>query len=166
MVELTPPFLLALRLALEEVLGPLHPRVATLSSAVGGTLCEQGRLDEALDCYQRALAIMEGAYGPHHPDLVHPLVGLAEVALIRRELATAREHAERIVALTETGAVSAYLLTDARFILARVLWTDQAELPRARMLAEQARDGYATLGDLKREDLVEVERWLAEHVVR
>jgi hypothetical protein len=48
-----------------------------------------------------------------------------------------------------------------RFALAEALWATGGDRARARTLAEQARDGYAALGQGRAPDRVRVEAWLA-----
>ena len=58
---------------------------------------------------------------------------------------------ERALTIRTTHEVDPALLAETRFILARALWTAPAthgrDRARARTLAEQARDAYASLGD-------------------
>lgn len=64
------------------------------------------------------------------------------------------------------GGLLPELLADARFVLAKALWSDKTQRSRARALAEQARDAYAKAGEGRIEYLAEAEAWLAEHRVR
>jgi len=68
-----------------------------------------------------------------------------------------RAAAERAAALGDE-------LAETRFELARALWTAPAaegrDRPRARMLAEQARDAYAAAGEAREAERAEVEGWL------
>jgi hypothetical protein len=51
-------------------------------------------------------------------------------------------------------------------VLARALWADRSQRPRARTLAEQARDALAAHGKGREGDLAKVQAWLAEHRAR
>lgn len=49
----------------------------------------------------------------------------------------------------------------AQFALARALWDTGGDKVRARKLAEQARDGFARLGQFREPERQQVIRWLA-----
>jgi eukaryotic-like serine/threonine-protein kinase len=106
------------------------------------------------------LAIREQALGSEHPDLAHPLVGLARIALARGRPADAAALAERAVKVRGDGDAPGGDVAEARFVLARALWDASRERPRALALAEQAREAYREAGDGKAMELAEVEAWL------
>ena len=105
--------------------------------------------------------------GPDHPDLAYPLTGLGQSLLGLTKPADALPLLERALTLRTTHEIDPALLAKTRFALARALWTTPAtqgrDRPRARTLAEQARDAYAALGDATKTELAEVQTWLAEH---
>jgi len=143
----------------ERTLGPRHPDMGNVHSHIAAMLQELDRHAEALEHSQQALSIWEQAWGPEHPRLVYPLLGLALGNRDLEDFATARVHAERAVAIMEAGEVSVELAS-ARFILAQVLWPDQAQRPRALALAKQARDAFAEQGESRRVELERVDAWL------
>jgi len=49
--------------------GPSHPLVAQVDNALAVALYRDGRRDEALEAFDRAIAGFEGALGPEHPQL-------------------------------------------------------------------------------------------------
>jgi hypothetical protein len=73
----------------------------------------------------------------------------------------------RALSIRTTRQVDPVALAQTRFALARALWTAPVaqgrDRPRARTLAEQARDAYTALGDAEKTSLAEVQAWLAEH---
>ncbi len=146
----------------EETLGPEHPSVARLLAHIGIVRWQQGEVAEAEVDLRRALVIQEQASGLDHPHLAYPLVGLAHVALSRRDFEGAQEHAQRVISLYETGDEDPGLLAEARFALARALWTEPDQRGRARTLAQQARDALAAseASGALLVDLAEVEDWL------
>lgn len=85
------------------------------------------------------------------------LVALAAVAQAHGEPAAAREHAELAVAIHERLASDGVELAAARFALAQALWSEPAQRARARALAEQARQGFASRPARQ----AEVDQWLA-----
>ncbi|MCA9651608.1 MAG: serine/threonine protein kinase [Myxococcales bacterium] len=149
----------------EATLGPTHINVAYGLDATGRVLRAQGELDEARAHHQRALTLEHDALGADHPNLAYPLLGLAEVALAQGDPETARVHAERALALREAGEVSPVELAEARFTLARAQWPAPALRPRARVLAQQARDAYAEIEGGHEDELAAVEAWRLEHVL-
>ena len=56
------------------------------------------------------------------------------------------------------------MLAATHFALARALWAAPAgqgrDRPRARTLAEQAREAYGTLGEARKTEMAEVQGWL------
>ncbi|MEM9459548.1 MAG: serine/threonine-protein kinase [Myxococcota bacterium] len=151
---------------LARALGPTHPKLAIVLSNIAMVQVEQQELQQARDTYQRALAIFEQALGPTHPMLAYPLQGLAQIALERRDFDTARQKAQRALSIREASAIDPTLVAGSRFALARALWPDRAERPRARTLAQQARDAWATHGPGREDALAEVDAWLATHRAR
>ena len=151
---------------MEKSLGPDHPHVAIGLNNLGGVSAAQGEYADARHYHQRALKIQNKALGPDHPDVASSLVGLATVAQQTGDPASARAHAERAVSIRKAVAVAPTLLAEARFVLARALWSERHERARAHALAGQARDAYAEHGPGKEDDLAEVEAWLATHRVQ
>lgn len=89
------------------------------------------------------------------------LLGLAQDALARGDEESAREHARLALAIDEALASSPDELARARFVLAQALWNEPAQRPRARALAQQARESFALLGEPGASARAEVEAWLA-----
>ncbi|WP_266219271.1 serine/threonine-protein kinase [Paraliomyxa miuraensis] len=151
----------------EKTLGPDHPKVASVCTELGIVAQEQGEHERARDSYERAEAIYEKTLGPDHPYVAYPLTGLGTLRLDLAEPADALAPLERALAIRTTHEVDRALLAETQFALARALWSSPAaqgpDRPRARGLAEQARDAYATLGEAKKTELDEVQAWLAEH---
>ena len=150
----------------EEALGPEHPDVASSVTNLGNLLFRKKRYDEAQEHYRRAQKIQQEKLPADHPHIASSLLGLAKVGLVKREFEAAREHAERAVSIREAAQLPPELIAEARFVLARALWSDRDQRPHARELAQRARDGWskAGAGDKQtKEYLAEAERWLAKH---
>jgi eukaryotic-like serine/threonine-protein kinase len=170
----------------EKVLGPEHSDVAASLHNLGVVADSLGEHERARALLERALAIWEKALGPEHPNVAYPLTSLGEtllalakptdaLPLLERALAIRTTHQvdpalpllERALAIRTTHQVDPALLAGTRFALARALWTAPAphgrDQPRARTLAEQARDAYAPLGDAQKTELTEAQAWLADH---
>ncbi|MEM9453294.1 MAG: tetratricopeptide repeat protein [Myxococcota bacterium] len=147
----------------ERALGPNHPNVADSLNNLGNVFSSLGDNESARHHFERALAIQERALGLDHPYVAYPLFGLAEVALKANNSVSAQAHAERAVSIREAATVTPTLLAEARFVLARALWSKHSERSRARALAEQARRAYAEHGKGREDDLAEVNAWLTTH---
>jgi tetratricopeptide (TPR) repeat protein len=154
----------------EEALGPGHPDVAHPLYGLGKVAEAQGKLDEARRFHERALAIAEKAFGPDHPHVAFPLTGLGETLLELGMPVAAIAALERALTIRSPHDVDPSLLAETRFALARGLWTvpvtQGRDRPRARMLAEQARDAWVEGGAGSEADLAKAEAWLAEHRLR
>jgi tetratricopeptide (TPR) repeat protein/predicted Ser/Thr protein kinase len=147
----------------EKALGPDHSDLATTLNNLADVHRATGAYDDAKAMYERSLAIREQALGPDHPRLAYALIGLGEVALHRRRAAEAVPLAERARTLRETADVSATDIAEARFLIARAMADAGKSRVEAAALAEQALHAYQAAGDATREELTEVERWLATH---
>jgi len=110
---------------------------------------------------ERSLRLREAALGREHPDLAPVLVGLARVALAEGRAGTAVELATRATALYAGPASWPTARAEASIVLARALWEQGTERPRALKLAGAARDAYQMAGPGYRRALVEVDEWLA-----
>ncbi|MEM9459391.1 MAG: tetratricopeptide repeat protein [Myxococcota bacterium] len=150
----------------EKTLGPNHPHVAMSLNNLGIVFWSQGDKDSARHHFEQALAIREEALGPDHYLVAHPLVSLAGLALETNDSGSAVAYAERAVAVREAASGTPVLIADARFVLARALWSKRGERTRARALAEQVRRAYAEHGPGREDDLADVDAWLATHRVK
>ncbi|MCA9648437.1 MAG: serine/threonine protein kinase [Myxococcales bacterium] len=146
----------------EEGLGPDHPEVAGMLAKTATLLLARGELPRARAYHRRALEIRERSLGPNHPDVATSLFGLAEVALAEGNDEAAREPAERALEIRVSSEAAPLTVANTRFLLARALWSDPQQRPRARALAEQAHEVMASLG-VRAERLAEVEAWLEAH---
>jgi len=147
----------------ESTLGSSHPEVATSLSNIAVSLKKLGQAEEARVLVERALGIIEASFGPAASEVVFPLVMLAELALDEHDELAAREHAERAIAVGEAVEISPGTLAQARFALARALWSDASQRGRALGLARAARDGYRELGKANRAEHESVRSWLEAH---
>jgi hypothetical protein len=95
------------------------------------------------------------------------LTGLGWALLGLGKPADALALLERALTIRSAHVIDPNFVADTRFGLAHALWSAPAaqgrDRPRARTLAEQARDGYAAAGDAHEAELAEVDAWLAEH---
>jgi len=121
-----------------------------------------GRYEDARAAYQRSSATKLRDLGPDHAAHVVSELGLGKLELLQHDPTAAITHFERAVALTTGGPVPAEL-AEARFGLARALWSSSRDRGRARELAGEAAEALRdpTLGaDALR---TEIEAWLSQH---
>ncbi len=117
------------------------------------------RWSEAAATYDRALALIESGAPLPAQEQAWTVANAGISHLKSGHDERARFLLERAVALLEQESVEEKL-ADAQLALARVLWSDPPQRPRAHRLAKQAREGYARAGAAG--PLAEAETWLAE----
>jgi tetratricopeptide (TPR) repeat protein len=154
----------------EKAFRPDNLFAASSLDRLGHVATAQGKLDEARRFHERALAIVEKLLEPDHPIVAFALTGLGETLVQLGAPVEGLTALERALAIRSTYDIDPRLLAETRFALARGLWTVPAaqgrDRPRARMLAEQARDAWAEGGAGSEADLAKAEAWLAEHRLR
>jgi tetratricopeptide (TPR) repeat protein/predicted Ser/Thr protein kinase len=143
--------------------GPDAADLGRLLSNEGEYLVALGRAKEAVPVFQDALARF-GRNGPEPPMLAYPLTGLGQAWLALGRSSEARPVLEHALVLREAVADSIDA-AETRFALARALWDDARERPRARGLATAARDAYAKAADAAhaRTQVATIDAWLAQH---
>ncbi|HEY8378866.1 MAG TPA: tetratricopeptide repeat protein, partial [Nannocystis sp.] len=147
----------------ERALGPDHPDVASSLHNLAHMHQATGAHAEAKALHERALAIREKALGPDHPLVASSLVGLGELALAQHRPADALRHLERAVAIYDAHDGLQENEPLARYHLARALVRTGGDRARALAEARKAIGGFRELGDGAREQLAEVEAFLARH---
>jgi serine/threonine protein kinase/tetratricopeptide (TPR) repeat protein len=146
---------IAARGQFERVLGREHPRVAIVLVNEGEVLNLLARYEEAEVAYDRAVQIFRQS--ATDPDVVAwALTGLGRARLGEDRPAAAVAPLEEALASRLARHVSHELLGETRFALARALWSQPAERPRALELAASADADVA--GDKK--SLAEIDAWL------
>ena len=130
--------------ALFSAISTQHPLVAEAERLLGTIAQQRGRHDEALARFESALAILEAAVGPEHPDLLGVLLSLGDARLEFGQPADALALLERALALCEQhgGFVGDRAEVEER--LADALWS--VDRDRAKQLAVDARAHYLEAG--------------------
>ncbi|WP_224367132.1 serine/threonine-protein kinase [Hyalangium versicolor] len=143
---------LALR---EKALGPEHPSVASSLDELGSALTDLGRYDEAARAVERARAIQEKALGAQHPEL-------AETLQVSGNLMLARGRASEAIPLLEQALRLGQprMRAQIEFLLARALWEEGKDHPRAVQLATEVRSQWQGIHHPR---ATEVSRWLDAH---
>ncbi len=146
----------------EKAYGPVHPEVAAVRLNLGEMLRTDGKYADAIVEYQQALAIFQKTgSGPRYQAIALKLIGLAE--LDRRQPARAIPPLRRALAINALNHGEITEVSDEQFGLARALWDAHQGEQSALSLAAQARAGYVSAGDKSKQDLAEVDAWLAKH---
>jgi tetratricopeptide (TPR) repeat protein len=146
----------------EKTLDPEHPVIAESLETLGRVLLRLKRSQEALPVFRRALAIEEKAFGPRSPGLTWTLTGLGMALIDLHESKRALAPLERAMAFVEANPPAK--APETRFALARALWETGGDRARAKKLAAQARDGFASRANVEHKNrLAAVDAWLAQH---
>jgi tetratricopeptide (TPR) repeat protein len=141
-----------------QVMGRENPRLVEALITRGEALLRLGRADEAEQLLQQALDGEIKASGPDHPWQSAPMVGLAEVALVKKDPARAIDLAEHAISLLGEG--SRRDLGAARFALARAL-DEKGRHDEATKAGIQARDDLRLTAPRSRK-LRDLEAWLSK----
>ena len=146
---------------LEKGLGSGHPEVATQLSNQGEILNALGRSGDARASFEKARIIWEREFGLDNRNLAYALTGIGVSDLAAGDAASAIVPLERAFKIREAQETDPSRRAETRFALARSLWEAGRDRGRARVLAEEAREGYAK-AEIKVK-LSEVDAWLHGH---
>ena len=150
------------RLALptyERVFGPESENVGVSNTNIGYALLQLRRYDEAKKHLVRAVAIYEKTLAPDCPDLAEPMLRLGQLELAQHRPREAVRWLERALPLRQKDRDPTEMLADVELELARALGGVRRGDPRARALAEKARDEWAAAGERTRAQSASA--WLA-----
>jgi eukaryotic-like serine/threonine-protein kinase len=147
-------------IAIDERCCEPNSRFAASLSDKAELLFRLGRIEEARRQFDRALKLVR-----EYPDgagaLAGALDGLGEIELAKGHPRAAIPHLERALRAYGRNALATALAANTRFSLAQALWASGGDRQRARQLATEARETFASGNRLKRER--EVATWLAGH---
>jgi hypothetical protein len=129
--------------------GPESLDVASADTVQAAALAALGRLNDADEALVEAVAIAQKTPTAPRDVVVRTLAVQAQVALERHQSEVAASCASR--ALAEMSPGDPYLEAATRLTLARALNGRRGSEERARLLAEQARDAFASLHDAEGE---------------
>jgi tetratricopeptide (TPR) repeat protein len=149
------------RQILEDKLGRDYAYVGDVLAELGAVRLAQKRLAEAEAFERDAIRILEKNVGEVHPQLVEPLVWLAQCALARGKPKDAVPVAERALAMAPPEQMPYAVLGEARFTLARALWDANQDRPRAVALAKDARAAFRGTSARDRARRAEADAWLS-----
>ena len=145
--------------------GPGSPWLAHNSSNRGEYLVSLDRLPEAIEAFTSALSSWEAQLGPQHRYLGYPLTGIGVARWKQGQFAQALPPLERALRIREAQEPDAATIAETRFALARALWDEGRQRPRARALAQAAGDAYGREPS-QAAHAREVTQWLVGHQAR
>ena len=140
--------------------GPDHSSVGLATLNIGNVLLKQNKFAEAQEQFQKALAILRKSLAPNHSLIASALTSNAWADLHLQHAARAVPVMERVLSMESQGPAD---LGHRRFVLACALWDAGGDRVRARKLAEEGRRGYVIMGADAKEELDEIDAWLATH---
>ncbi len=146
---------------LENGLGPGHPELATQLMNRGEILNALGRYHDGRASFERARIIWERELGLDNRNLGYALTGIGVSYLSEGDPSSAIVPLERAFKIREAQETDPSRRAETRFALARALWEAGRDRGRARVLAEEAREGYAKA--VVKAKLAEVDTWLHGH---
>lgn len=139
----------------EGVLGAKHAELLPTLSMLGRVALATGQPEEGLAMYEQMYELTRETYGADSDRTGTAAVRVSTAALATGDAVRAKQEAERAVAVFEAlPNIEPDWLADAHYALARAVAERDPE--RARRLAEQARDAYASASSR-----ADVEIWLA-----
>ena len=116
--------------------------------------------------FEKVLRLLErNKIGPKYGSFAEAIAGIGRVELDEGRPASAIPGLESALRTFEqTSAANSVFVSDFRFALARALWDNGRDRPRAISLAMQARDIFTRTGRADR--VGEVASWLSSHQAR
>lgn len=124
-----------------------------LANAKGRNLRDQGRTQEALRCYELALAIDEHTHGPDHPLIAVTLAHVADALLEMDRPTAAKRHVERALAICRDNKRLGPTYATCLLLYGRALFGAGA-IDKARVALDEARAVFERYAD-RRADLGE-----------
>ncbi len=144
-------------------LGPDHPDLAMALDNLGINERMLGHYDQALAHHEAALALRERTLGPEHRDTGVSLAGIGRTELARGRVEQALAVLERSIVIGDAQESDPGERGSVRFALARALWQQGADRPRALALAHRAREELRRGAEANAAELAELDRWLQQN---
>lgn len=130
----------------ERIFGPESENVGVSSTNIGHALVELGHTAEARRYLVRAIANYDKTLAKDAPDRAEPLWRLGQLELAEHRARAALRPLEQALLLRAHDAEPTEMLADVELTLAQA----NLDQPRARRLAERARDQWTAAGQARR----------------
>jgi len=143
-------------------LGPEHPDLAVWQVNLGSTYLRMGRRARGREVIEQGIALTERTLGADNLQLFSAFDILADLELKNHEPARARALAERALALSGAASLTADIVADLRFTLARALWSDPDQRTTALAFADETAKMLRASATPKPDVLTAIEAWTAE----
>jgi tetratricopeptide (TPR) repeat protein len=142
--------------------GEAHPSLGAARGTLAMVLLREGKSAEALAQAERAIAVLEKSSAPDEKSLAYfrGMAGRALLGLSRT--GAAQVELEAALAGQEKTRSDPAAIAETRFALAQALWSSPRERPRARHLAQEARNTIAAEPTLVAKR-AEMDAWIAAH---
>ena len=142
-----------------------HPALAQNYANLGTDLFRLGRVAEARTFHERALAIYRAKLHPEHDDIALVSTCLANDLLAQGDPDGALALAERALAIRKDAQIDPVEIAQTKWALARALHDAKVnrDRARARTLASEAREVFATAPPSPDHELADVVAWLGAH---
>lgn len=132
---------------------------------LGGALAIEAEVvrrsgEPARDSAQRALRLLEEAFGSEHIALAAVLTTLSHIELAEGDMLAAELLATRALTIREANGSDAQFMAESRFALAEALARRPEQRTQAMAMARQARAEYQMRGDLHGDEVEAIDRWL------
>ncbi len=129
---------------------------------LGDLALDESRHRDALSYFQRALDAELPVFGSTGTDLAPSYTGIGEAALGIGNVTLALSSLERAVSLRQGHELPGEIEGRTQFALARALWAQAVDRPRALALARQAKARFLAGAPRERRTAEVVDRWLGE----
>lgn len=146
----------------EQALGDDHIDVAQVLHSLGNLYQDQGIDALAGAYYEQSIAVFEQSDSPQHPRMGYVLTDLGILLAGQQAHARASSVLAQALVIGKQNPGDPAQLARTRFAYAQTLWHDKDSRPRARQLAQLARDGYRESGAQNARLVAEVEAWLTQ----
>jgi tetratricopeptide (TPR) repeat protein len=130
---------------------------------LGGVLRALGDLEGSREVLARTVQLWERDLGPDSPVLLSPLTSLALTLFDLGRVDEAVPVVERAVAVAEKAPRSPTERASVDLARAQMLWMTGRDKPRARAIAQAARNLLAAQDPPADAEIAELDRWLARH---
>ncbi|MEQ9403898.1 MAG: CHAT domain-containing tetratricopeptide repeat protein [Cyclobacteriaceae bacterium] len=121
-----------------DLLGEVHPQIATSISNIGNVFYKNNKIDEALIQYRKALEIRKELLKPDHPDIGRNLMNIGLMYHILKQYTEAENYLKESLQLLSSGAGPEHQYTGDVYLNLGMTLKAQGKLELARNAFERA----------------------------